>query len=47
MLRVPLKKPDLIETYRSFAHEDFKLTNFEMETAWSFINCLMVKWLNG
>ena len=33
VLRVPLKKTDLIETYHNFAHEDFKLTNFEMETA--------------
>lgn len=33
VLRVPLKKANLIETYHTFAHGDFKLTNFEMETA--------------
>lgn len=33
VLRVPLKNKDLIQAYHTFAHEDFKLTNFEMETA--------------
>jgi len=33
VLRVPLKKADLIQTYHTFAQGDFKLTNFEMETA--------------
>jgi uridine phosphorylase len=33
VLRVPLKKPDLLAAYNSFAHEEFYLTNFEMETA--------------
>ncbi|MBK0402141.1 nucleoside phosphorylase [Adhaeribacter sp. BT258] len=33
VLRVPLKNANLIQDYHNFAHEDFKLTNFEMETA--------------
>ena len=33
VLRVPLKNENLIQAYHHFAHEDFKLTNFEMETA--------------
>ncbi len=33
VLRVPLRKANLVETYHTFAHEDFKITNFEMETA--------------
>ena len=33
VLRVPLKKTDLIEAYHAFEKEDFKQTNFEMETA--------------
>lgn len=33
VLRVPLKNENLLQAYHNFAHEDFKLTNFEMETA--------------
>ena len=33
VLRVPLKNENLIQAYHTFAHENFKLTNFEMETA--------------
>ncbi|KAA9340593.1 nucleoside phosphorylase [Adhaeribacter soli] len=33
VLRVPLKNEQLIQAYHSFQFEDFKITNFEMETA--------------
>ncbi|MFC5272007.1 nucleoside phosphorylase [Adhaeribacter terreus] len=33
VLRAPLKNKNLIQAYHNFAHEDFKITNFEMETA--------------
>jgi uridine phosphorylase len=33
ILRIQLKNENLIEAYHSYQHEDFKITNFEMETA--------------
>ncbi|HSI90090.1 MAG TPA: hypothetical protein VK927_03190, partial [Adhaeribacter sp.] len=33
VLRLPLKNENLLQDYNTFADGDFKLTNFEMETA--------------